>query len=440
VRDTVWYALGLLGRAGRGDGDRACRALSAILDCQWDAPGAPYHGTFRRATEEPDPPANPVRWRDYDPNWRQFIGTILAMIIDDYGYDLPADLVARMDRAIRLATIGEEQEGRLSERYTNIALMRAPLDCWAGARYGRPQWLARGQEWARTIHRNFMEFGAFDEYNSPTYYGPDLFALGFWREYAHSPEMAGYAAEMEAILWRDIARLYHAGLRNQCGPFARSYGMDMTRYVAILGQAIWMAVGRERAPHPQPGPDMAHASDFMFPPALAAVGVRVPEDALPALRAFPGEHTVVHPLMGGPFREASAWLGEHCMIGAAVTDGARPAGGQLHPVTMHWRLPGGGIGWMRLTSGEHVAARATERTLTVDCSGDATFAFSVPASGALSVDRARWAFPGLALAVDAEAGDLTVRREGGSVTVILSDARRIVLHVEEAGAPPTGQP
>ncbi len=430
VRDSVWYALGLLGRAGAGDGDRACRALSAILDNQFDAPGAAYHGTFRRAPEEADPPASPVRWQHYDPNWRQFVGTVLAIIIDDYGRDLPPDIVARMDRAIRMAIVGEVDEGRLSERYTNIALMRAPLEVWAGARYGEAEWLARGEAWAETIWRNFAEYGAFDEYNSPTYYGTDLFALGFWQRYAPSANLARYASEMEATFWRDVARFYHAGLRNICGPYARSYGMDMTRYVAILGQAIWMLVGREGAPHPLPGISMAHANDFTFPPALAAVGVRVPADVVPALRAFPGEHTVERPLMGGPFRDASAWLGPTCMIGAAVTDGARPAGAQLHPATMHWRLPDGTIGWMRLVSGERVAARATARTLSIDCSGDAAFQMRVLAREEIAIGRTRWAVPGLTLDVDASAGELSVRIEGEDVAVTLRDAHRVVLRVE----------
>ena len=252
VRDSVWYALGLFLRDGPGDLERACRILSAVLSNQYDAPGRPYHGTFKRAPEEADPPTNPVRWQHYDPNWRQFIGTILAIVIDDYGDALPPKLLPRMDRAIRLAIAGEADEGRLTERYTNIALMRAPLEVWAGARYGEAEWLRRGEAWAETIYRRFCEYQAFDEYNSPTYYGPDLYALGFWREYASSANLRRYAVEMEAALWRDVARFYHAGLKNICGPYARSYGMDMTRYVAILGQAIWMAVGGALAPLPIP--------------------------------------------------------------------------------------------------------------------------------------------------------------------------------------------
>ncbi|NLD42436.1 MAG: hypothetical protein GX657_02970 [Chloroflexi bacterium] len=429
VRDSVWYALGLLLRDRPGDAARACRALSAILDNQWNTPGRIYHGTFRRAPEEGDPPAEPVRWQHYDPNWRQFIGTILAIIIEDYAPALPPALLSRLDHAIRLAIVGEEAEGRLTERYTNISLMRAPLEVWAGTRYGEDEWLRRGEAWAEAIYRNFCEFQAFDEYNSPTYYGPDLFALGFWCEYAPSATLRRYAEEMEAALWRDVARFYHAGLRNICGPYARSYGMDMTRYVAILGQAIWMAVGGALAPHPQPSPAMEHPNDLMFPPALAAVGVRVPADALPALRAFPGEHTVQRPLMGRPFVEASAWLGEECMIGAAVTDLSRPAGGQMHPATMHWRLPDGSIGWLRLVEGERVEARAAARTLTISCAGNAAFQVHAPGAGLGAARRDAWHLPGLTVRVEASAAGFAVVPSDEGLTISYRDAARLVLTV-----------
>jgi len=421
VRDTVWYALGLLGRAGRGDGDRACRALSAILDCQWDAPGAPYHGTFRRATEEPDPPANPVRWRDYDPNWRQFIGTILAMIIDDCGYDLPADLVARMDRAIRLATIGEEQEGRLSERYTNIALMRAPLDCWAGARYGRPQWLARGQEWARTIHRNFMEFGAFDEYNSPTYYGTDIYALGLWQAYSSSLQLQLMGAEMEEMLWGDIAQFYHAGLKNIAGPYDRSYGMDMRRYVALLGEYIWLVTGREGAPFPDLDAPLEHAGDFCFGPMVAVRLPRIPADVLVHFHTFGGERFVEHLLADAPPRKATAWLAERVMIGAEATSLRDIGQGQFHPATIHWSVPRAvqgdregcpyaqDGGWVRLMVVRPVDALASPHRLTVTSLGPVSFLIACPAvpggerSQTTSVAPDHWRLPGLEVRVEASA-------------------------------------
>src|SRR5262245_52800934 len=55
VRESVWYAAGLLLRDGPGDRERAFRAIETVLDNQWNAPEQPYHGTFRRTPDEPDP-------------------------------------------------------------------------------------------------------------------------------------------------------------------------------------------------------------------------------------------------------------------------------------------------------------------------------------------------------------------------------------------------
>jgi len=85
---------------------------------------------------------------------------------------------------------------------------------------------------------NFKKHKTFSEYNSPTYNGVNLWALAAWRVMAPTPGMAVMGMEMEAGLWRDIARSYHAGLGNICGPYDRSYGMDMRRYFAITGIAI----------------------------------------------------------------------------------------------------------------------------------------------------------------------------------------------------------
>ncbi|KPV46096.1 hypothetical protein SE17_43645, partial [Kouleothrix aurantiaca] len=63
VRETAWYALGLLLRNQPGDAARAGRAIDALLNYQFDAPGEPYHGTWYRSPHEPLPPPGAVVWR-----------------------------------------------------------------------------------------------------------------------------------------------------------------------------------------------------------------------------------------------------------------------------------------------------------------------------------------------------------------------------------------
>jgi hypothetical protein len=235
VRETAQYAAALLIRDLPGDLQRACRALRRIVEFQFDEKGTVYHGTFYRYPEEPHPGQSPVIWRDYDPNWRQFIGTAFAILIDEFAGALDAELVCLMERSIQLAVIGETD--RLKPSYTNIALMKAALDVWAGARFGKPEWIDRGNALSDAVFSLFQPHSTFCEYNSPTYYGVNLYALQCWKR-SSSHLLRERGAIMEAELWRDIGRFYHAGMRNLCGPFDRAYGMNMQNYAALIG--LWI--------------------------------------------------------------------------------------------------------------------------------------------------------------------------------------------------------
>ena len=75
------------------------------------------------------PPTAPIEWIDYDPNWRQFLGTALAVAVTDF--DLSPPLAARAREAVHLA-VDAEPPDRVPPTYANIALLRAWLDAWAG--------------------------------------------------------------------------------------------------------------------------------------------------------------------------------------------------------------------------------------------------------------------------------------------------------------------
>lgn len=389
VRDSVYYALGLLSRDGLGDRSRAERILSAVLDLQLIHPEAVFHGTFQRAPEEPRPGMWAREWRDYDPNWRDFIGCAFALALIRYEEELPRGLALRMDEALRQAVIGTLQR-RVSPAYSNIALMDAYLLFYAGDRLGVPDWRVQGEGLARRIFDLFRENRAFEEFNSPTYYGVDLFALGLWRSFSRSDTLAKLGREMEMALWEDIARFYHAGLRNACGPFDRSYGMDMTRYAALLGEWIWLAAGRMAAPFPDPLRPFDHSADFCLGPAAALVGASVPESVRNSLRAFTGERIVERVITSVPHRAASAWLGEWIMMGGE-SSGLRVRGSaQYHPFTLHYRAASGAVGWVRLMHGEGADAEVSRASARIESSGSLLFIIRAPGATAADFTRECW--------------------------------------------------
>lgn len=427
TRESTWYALGLLMRHQPGDEARAVRIIERVLDSQFDAPGQPWDGTYLRAPEEPVPGPGAKLWQNFDPNWREFIGTTFALILEKFESRLPAGLPARLENSVRRAVEGELKQGRAEAYHTNIKLMHGFLWSWAGARLHRPEWVRGGEGWAEEVAAGFAVHETFDEYNSPTYYGVDLYGLALWRRYGATEKIRSLGAQLEAGLWRDIGRFYHAGLKNMCGPFDRAYGMDMRQYVSLTGLWMGLVLPPGLAPFPDPSGPMGHAHDFVVVPAYVALGAQVPDDVLASFSAFKGERNLRRAITGP--RVATAWLGNQLMIGGEITGktaGANPSSGQFHPATMHWQAPRGEVGWMRLYASPPCDAEAGRETLAISSAvaGEYIFRLSAPGLTPENLLRDRWTLPGLKVTVETDAREFVVTTGKEFVDVRYSGATR----------------
>ena len=400
VPQSAWFAVGLLVRDRPGDRGTAAAVFDRLVDDQYDQPGTIWHGTFRRFHEAPDPGPGAVEWIDYDPNWRQFIGTTFLLALRRHGDRIDSSTRARMEGAIRLAVVGEPPD-RVAASYSNIALMRAWLDVEAGQRFDEPTWVERGEALGQAVVERFRRFGAFDEYNSPTYYGIDLYALGLWVREPVSDVLAELGAEVEAALWSDAAALHHAGLRNQCGPYSRAYGTDMRRYAALLGLCVWDAVGAALAPFPALDERFDHSHDATMGPVLSLVGTAVPDAAAAHLRSFTGTRAVERLIGDTPRRTVTAWLSDHLMVGAEDGELDVQARGQFMPATAHWRA-----GTMRVEHHGPTSARAEPHVLQVATRPHhrhgpvpVRIVLDAPSAEIELAGTSRWAVPGATIAV-----------------------------------------
>ncbi len=368
--NSAWVAYGLLSRGDPWSVTEARDILRAVMDLQYTAPDAAHDGTYARFAESPEPGAGAVAWQDFDHNWRQFVGTTFALILEDFPAALPSDLASQMEQSVERACRGEPA-GRIALDYTNPALMHAWMTAWYGRRSGDVSLYRRGHEFAAALAARFDELGGFAEWNSPTYYGMDLFALALWRELPPDDLFRAEGARLASALWAETAERYHPRLRNWCGPYGRSYGPDATRSVTLLGLWHWAAWGRARAPLPSIGEivDVGanHASAAAEEARLVAESHCRPAGA----EGSHGENAEIHhsnDLMAGPLiarlapqapgrepelagermlrrhvgpRRFDSWLGPSLMLGAESVETDWQGSGQAAVFTAHWSEPNG---------------------------------------------------------------------------------------------------
>jgi len=391
VPQSVWYAVGLL---ARGDTARGERILAELCALQYDRPGAIWDGTFARFAEWPEPPeAGAVEWVDYDPNWRQFLGTTFAVVLETF--DVSLSIAARLVEAIERCIAGEPRD-RVAPSYSNIALMKA--------------WLERDESYAAAVVDCFDEFGAFEEYGSPTYYGIDLYALALWRRLPPTPSFAVWGERLWATLWRDIARWWHPDLRNLCGPYSRAYGMDMTTYVGLLG--LWFP----EAVVPPLDSRFEHSHDLTMAPLVAVVGGGPGSGEVAYDRS---ERLIEQDLPGG--RVATGWIGPDVMAGGE-RGGRFRAEGQYHPATVHWSAPDGSVGWLRLRHAGPLSATASERELRVVVHDHRRLGRSpvgVETSHPCTFERDHWSLPGYTIRYDGPAADADGVIDAGNDDVLV---------------------
>lgn len=433
VRESTWYALGLLLRDAKGDRERAADILRVVLDQQYHEPGKVWDGTFRRTTAEPEPGDNAVMWRAYDPNWREFVGSTLAIILLEYPDRIPAEFKPRMIQAIDDAVAGEMKQGRLVPTYTNPALMYGFLWMFAVENGNKPEWREQAQKWNDTVYGLYKQHDAFFEYNSPTYAGVDYFALALWRDYGFTPEMRKHGEEMEDGLWRATADLYNANLRNISGPYDRSYGMDMQSYVSVTG--VWLRTVLDADKAPLTGfdnPPVDHVDDLFFVPPIVVLDTHIPADAMKSFRSFQGEHQVRRPIADE--RVATAWIGKSLIYGGEITGHTKDVDehSQFHPVTVQWQAPGR-IGWIQLTRCPMIDAEATKSGIAISANGDVSFRIFAPNLTSDSAKSGEWTLPGLTVHVDTDAKNFTAEQHGQFVDVTYTAMTKMNLSFTQTG-------
>jgi hypothetical protein len=263
----------------------------------------------------------------------------------------------------------------------------------------REDWHSKDGTWTKQVYGLFKRYGSFDEFNSPTYAGVDLFALALWRRYGSNERLRSAGASMEAKLWHDIASFYQPDLHNLSGPFDRAYRMDMETDGGDV--VALMRYSTDANGIPVPLPEKMRGGAFSY--SMAILGTHIPADVLAGLQRFQGSHFVRRQITDE--RVATAWIGERVMFGGESTSKTKDVGNnsQFHPITIHWRTPSGEIGWVIVAHSSFIDATADEKGLTISTTGTLRLRIHAKGLAESQVRQDVWDLPGLKVAVSSDA-------------------------------------
>ena len=406
-RESIYYALALMIRQAPGDVDRAVRIIHAVLSLQRLCPGQIWHGTFAYGPEQPAPVKTeldiarltplarwqgdrlwgrltaayrqrlqqcealqndvdtamdqlsaalrdvfPVVWETYDPNWREFIFSSLALILEEYESLLPTQTVRAIDAAAKEGLAGARfrAESDLTPLNTNVKVMHVFFFDAFARRFDDAELAAYADRYAAQFIADYQQHHAVAEFNSPTYNGVVLSYTGMLRTRSRSDVVRRMGEILEAGLWQDLADFYNPAMKTLAGPFSRAYGLT------IEGTALplLMYLGLDAVPAAEEPPFGAETesagvlcfADVAIPARVQAHFLKKADPPRQVERPFRELAERGEPGKNHSLCTATAWISDRLMLGAMR--GSTNTSHQLHAAVIHWRNILGSVSGLRL--------------------------------------------------------------------------------------------
>ncbi|KAL4807472.1 hypothetical protein BDV18DRAFT_102559 [Aspergillus unguis] len=373
TRSSVWYSVGLLQRNQDSDADDAIKILKNVIGDQEKNTTAQWYGDYTKYPEQPTVGSaayDPVIYNTWDPNWRGFIGTALIVIYEEFQDILPDDVQDLILESIYNSTVGDSYRvggvdgDNLYPAYSNPWLMRAVQSSWAGHKLKDANLTRAGESDTRDFLKLFDRNHTLSEYNGPTYAGVSLYALTIAAKYLGSTNttIGREAPRIIQNIWDYESQLWNPNMRNLAGPWDRSYGYDMNKYVAIFSLWVWSLVGKEQAwKTNSPIWALAHADDFEVAPVVSVLSgfhkTLLPSKILARLTSFAGEHTYHGHAYAPPAdrepRNITTWVSENLTIGTfsfnqRANGGFSEDSSSFSPSVVQWARSDDSIGYLNL--------------------------------------------------------------------------------------------
>lgn len=294
----------------------------------------------------------------------------MVIIYEDFGNLLPTNVQNLILESLHNNTIGDTYRvggvdgDNLYPAYSNAWLMRTVTSSWTGLKLNDSNMTTSGDKWAQEFLDLFDLNNTLSEFNGPTYAGVSLYALTIAAKYLSSTEsvIGQNAKRVIQDIWEYESLLWNPNMRNFAGPWDRSYGYDMNKYVAIMSEWVWALIGKDHVwRYSSPIATMTHADDFELAPVIAVLSEfqksLLPKTVISRLKSFVGEHTYTGHTYAPPAdyepRNITTWVSANLTIGTdsfnqSVVGGYSEDSTSFSPSVVQWLRPGGSIGYFNL--------------------------------------------------------------------------------------------
>jgi hypothetical protein len=246
--------------------------------------------------------------------------------------------------------------------------MRAVASGWTGRKMNDSNMTAAGEMYAQEVLELFNMNNTLSEFNSPTYAGITIFALTLWAKYMPNDSVMGQeGSRVLEQVWELLAQMYNPNLRNLAGPWDRTYGYDMNKYVGILSVYLWSLLGEDAAfgglkesPFYR-----AHADDLELAPMVAILAPfhnsLIPNSTIEKLASQSGETLISRTAYSPPYdlepRNITTWVSPNLTIGGESFNqrnlgGAREDPKAWNPAVIQWKRGDGSVGWFNVYPSE----------------------------------------------------------------------------------------
>ncbi|ORY25543.1 hypothetical protein BCR39DRAFT_543951 [Naematelia encephala] len=391
VKLSSWYTVGLLSRQRPLDVELANKLLhngltQQNLDPEFDR----NYGSFKEFMHQPDASGNKALWaakiyESYDPNNALFFTLACIIIISDFSHLIEPDLLLQIKQAIHRCCKGNalREGGRYGDdmwpSYSNPWFMRCVCCAFVGNLVGDDGLVRQANDWATTAIALWEKYDTPGEFNSPTYAGITMMALGLAKYCPKETVISQAAPRLIESLWNSLGETYNPTLLNIAGPWDRSYGFCMTQYFACIATPLTAASGLRCYPYPLDG--SSHYSDAAIVPMQTVVSSYVESFLQPATRdkfttLTPHSHTALSyfPPHDRRPRRYNFWLEDGLNAGGVDFDEEKLGGPkgeqkQFVPGVIQWDAGkhGGGCGWITVwpsTSCASIVASSDSLTIS----------------------------------------------------------------------------